>query len=130
MNLPFAYGTPPATGLLRQAPEDFQVEEDLGFEPEGDGEHLWLLIEKRGINTDDLARQLARLSGVRRGDVSYAGLKDRHAVTRQWYSIQLPKVELAAAVQWQESGWRVLRAAKARRKIRREIGRASCRERV
>lgn len=119
MHLPFAYGTPPATGLLRQTPEDFQVEEDLGFEPEGDGEHLWLWIEKRGINSDDLARQLARLSGVRRGDVGYAGLKDRHAVTRQWFSIQLPKVELAVAVQWQESGWRVLRAAKARRKIRR-----------
>lgn len=119
LDLPYAYGPPSAIGLLRQSLEDFQVEEDLGFEPEGEGEHLWLWIEKRGINTDDLARQLAKLAGVRRSDVSYAGLKDRHAVTRQWFSIQLPKVKFEQAAQWQDAGWRVLRAVKARRKIRR-----------
>jgi tRNA pseudouridine13 synthase len=118
-NLPHTYGPPPATGILRQDPEDFQVEEDLGFEPEGEGEHLWVWIEKREINTDQVARQLAKVAGVRQGDVSYAGLKDRHAVTRQWFSIHLLKADIALAVRWQDVNWRVLRAVKARRKIRR-----------
>ncbi len=118
-NFPYAYGEPLATGILRRAPEDFQVEEELGFEPEGEGEHLWLWLEKREINTDQVARHLAKLAGVRQGDVSYSGLKDRHAVTRQWFSIHLPKADVASALQWHDANWRALRAAKARRKIRR-----------
>jgi len=118
-DLPYAYGTPSATAVLRRTPEDFQVEEELGFEPEGEGEHLWLWIEKRGINTDQVARRLGKIAGVRQGDVSYAGLKDRHAVTRQWFSVHLPKGDVAFAAHWGDAEWRVLRAAKARRKIRR-----------
>ena len=118
-DLPCAYGFPPVDCVLRQTPEDFQVEENLGFEPEGEGEHLWLWLEKRGVNTDQVARQLARIAGVRQGDVSYAGLKDRHAVTRQWFSIHLPKGDVEQAAQWHDAQWRILRAAKARRKIRR-----------
>jgi len=119
LELPYAYGVPSATGMLRHTPDDFQVEEELGFAPEGEGEHLWLWLEKRGINTDQVARRLARIAAVRQGDVSYAGLKDRHALTRQWFSIHLPKSDAALAAQWHDSQWRVLRAAKARRKIRR-----------
>jgi len=118
IDLPFAYGVPPATGRLRAAPEDFQVEEDLGFEPEGEGEHLWLWVEKCGINTDQVARSLARLAQVRPRDVSFAGLKDRHALTRQWFSIHLPKGDLGADA-YQDRQWRTLRMARARRKIRR-----------
>ena len=59
-------------------------------EPEGTGEHLWLRVRKRGANTAWVARQLARWAGVGPGAVSYAGLKDRHAVTEQWFSIHLP----------------------------------------
>lgn len=117
--LPFAYGHPTATAVLRQTSDDFQVEEVLGFEPEGEGEHLWLWLEKSGVNTDQVARQLARIAGVRQGDVSYAGLKDRNAVTRQWFSVHLPKGDIAVAEQWHDAHWHVLRAAKARRKIRR-----------
>ena len=95
------------------------MEETLGFEPEGEGEHLWLWVEKRSMNTDQLARQLASIAGVRRGDVAYAGLKDRNAVTRQWFSIRLPQVELEQAAQWQDPRWKVLRAVRGRRKIRR-----------
>lgn len=119
IELPYAYAPPSATGRLRQTPEDFQVEEDLGFEPEGEGEHLWLWLEKRGMNTDQVARQLAKIAGVRPVDVGYAGLKDRHAVTRQWLSIHLPKGDAEQAAQWHDAQWRVVRAAKARRKIRR-----------
>jgi tRNA pseudouridine13 synthase len=117
--LPYAYGSPPASGLLRRSPDDFEVEEDLGFEPEGEGEHLWLWLEKRGMNTDQVARHLARIAGVRRGDVGYAGLKDRNAVTRQWFSVHLPKADMEQAAQWHDAQWRILCVAKARRKIRR-----------
>ncbi|MCK9488605.1 MAG: tRNA pseudouridine(13) synthase TruD [Xanthomonadales bacterium] len=85
-------GTPEAsiTGLIRVQPEDFQVEEVLGFEPDGQGEHLWLWLEKRSANTHWLAGQLARWAGVAPMAVGYAGMKDRHAVTGQWFSIHLP----------------------------------------
>lgn len=56
----------------------------------GAGEHLWVKIRKRGLNTEQVAKQLARLAGVTRRDVGYAGMKDRHAVTVQWFSLHLP----------------------------------------
>ncbi len=81
---------PEISGTIRVTPEDFQVDEDLGFEPDGAGEHVFLKIRKRNANTDWVARQIARVAGVRPGDVSYAGMKDRNAVTTQWFSVQLP----------------------------------------
>lgn len=87
--LPFAHGAPRCRGEIRRAPEDFLVEEIPLVEPDGEGEHLLLHVEKRDSNTAWVAGQLARLAGVSRMDVSYAGLKDRHAVTRQWFSIRL-----------------------------------------
>ena len=88
--LPHAYGAPRVRGRLRTTPEDFQVREELNFTLDGSGEHLWLWVRKRGANTDWVARQLARQAGVPVGAVSYAGLKDRHAVTEQWFSVHLP----------------------------------------
>ncbi|MFA5982930.1 MAG: tRNA pseudouridine(13) synthase TruD [Methylococcaceae bacterium] len=87
---PYVYGRPSAQGIIRHFPEDFLVIENLSFEPEGQGEHAFLYVEKKDENTDYIARQLARFAQVRQQDVSYAGLKDRHAVTRQWFSIWLP----------------------------------------
>lgn len=87
---PHAFGEPLLTGVLRQLPGDFQVEELLGFEPEGEGEHEFLFIEKSGLNTAQVAERLARLATVPVRQVSYAGLKDRHALTRQWFSVHLP----------------------------------------
>ncbi|GAB4274399.1 MAG: tRNA pseudouridine(13) synthase TruD [Methylomicrobium sp.] len=87
---PYAYGGPSGIGAIRTYPDDFIVEESLPFEPSGDGEHVFLSIRKIGENTDYVARQLARFAGVRQRDVGYAGLKDRHAVTTQWFSVWLP----------------------------------------
>ncbi|WP_020482986.1 tRNA pseudouridine(13) synthase TruD [Methylomonas sp. MK1] len=87
---PYAFGAPSGTGDIKAEPEDFVVEEILSFEPEGSGEHIFLYIEKIGENTEYVARQLARHAGVRQRDVSYAGLKDRHGRTRQWFSVWLP----------------------------------------
>lgn len=87
---PHAYGGPSGTGKIRTNPEDFIVDEALSFEPSGEGEHVFLLIRKTGENTDYVARRLARFAGVRQHDVGFAGLKDRHAVTTQWFSVWLP----------------------------------------
>ncbi|WP_354406820.1 tRNA pseudouridine(13) synthase TruD [Marinobacterium sp. MBR-111] len=83
-------GEPPSTATIRSCPEDFQVFEQLPFEPDGEGEHLFLHIRKRGENTDWVARQLANFCQVSPRDVGYAGKKDRHAVTEQWFSVRLP----------------------------------------
>lgn len=88
--LPRAYGTPPLTGVLRSTPEDFRVEEILGYDADGEGEHALLWVEKRDANTDWVARELARFAGISPMNVGYAGLKDRHAVTRQAFTVQLP----------------------------------------
>ena len=88
--LPYAYGGPPLRGTLRSTPEDFFVDERLGFEPDGTGEHVFVHIEKRGANTDWIARELAKFAGVSPMNVSYSGIKDRHAVTRQTFSVHMP----------------------------------------
>lgn len=85
-----AHGQPNAAATIRSCPEDFRVDEELGFEADGEGEHLLVHLQKRNRNTDQVARELARHAGVRARDVSYCGLKDRVAVTTQWFSIWLP----------------------------------------
>ncbi len=85
-----AYGGAQSQGIIRKTPDDFIVNEIQSFELSGTGEHTFLQIEKCSENTDYVARYLARFAGVRQRDVSYAGLKDRHARTTQWFSIWLP----------------------------------------
>ncbi len=81
------------SATIRVEPEHFQVIEQLPFEPDGVGGHVWLKIQKRGINTDWLAGELAKFAGVPQVAVGYAGLKDRHAVTTQWFSVNMEGVE-------------------------------------
>ena len=87
---PHAHPKPPVSASIRARPEDFRVEEFLGFEPTGTGEHLYLEVRKREANTRWVAEQLARHYHVAQSDVGYAGLKDRHAVTTQWFSVRDP----------------------------------------
>ena len=87
---PRAHGAPVLQASIRQAPEDFIVEEIDGFEASGNGEHLLLTIEKRAINTVFVARRIAQWAGVAESAVGYAGIKDRHALTRQRFTVQLP----------------------------------------
>ncbi|MFT3667743.1 MAG: tRNA pseudouridine(13) synthase TruD [Pseudoxanthomonas sp.] len=89
--LPRAFGAPVLTARFRSTPEDFFVEELPGFEPSGEGEHLLLTIEKRGMNTAFAAKRIASWAGIAEMGVGYAGLKDRHAVTRQRFSVHLPR---------------------------------------
>lgn len=91
MSLPRAYGDAALTADFRSQPEDFIVEELPAFEPSGEGEHLLLTIEKRGMNTVFAAKQIAKWAGIPEMGVGYAGMKDRHAVTRQRMSVHFPK---------------------------------------
>ncbi len=89
--LPRASGEAVLDARIRTTPEDFFVEELPGFEPSGSGEHLLLTIEKRGMNTAFAAKRIAQWAGVNEMAIGYAGMKDRHAVTRQRFSVHLPK---------------------------------------
>jgi tRNA pseudouridine13 synthase len=90
---PRAYGAPLARGILRTEPEDFIVEEDLGFVASGAGQHVLLKVRKRNANTQWVSRELAKLCGCHPRDIGYAGLKDRRAIAIQWFTV--PKSQLS-----------------------------------
>lgn len=115
---PRALGEPVLSACIRSAPEDFRVDEVLGFEPTGGGEHLFVEVEKRGANTAWVAKQLARWAGIAPMGVGYAGLKDRHAVTRQWFSLRLPK-RVAPEQPFEDAEARVLQQVWHGRKLPR-----------
>ncbi|GKT12790.1 MAG: tRNA pseudouridine13 synthase [Thiomicrorhabdus sp.] len=104
--LNYALGKPDITGVYKVVAEDFIVEEQIAYELSGEGEHLWCWVEKRGENTDWVLQQLAKWAGVSPSKVGIAGQKDRHAVTRQWFSIQLPGL-----INPQESDFKVANVA-------------------
>lgn len=91
MDWPHAHGLARPAALFRRDPADFRVDEELGFALTGEGEHLWLLVEKTGLNTIDVVNRLSQVSGCRKRDIGYAGLKDRQAVARQWFSLKTGK---------------------------------------
>jgi tRNA pseudouridine13 synthase len=105
-------------GRIRVLPEDFRVDEELGFEPSGAGAHRLLRIRKRGANTGWVAMRLARLLGVRTGDVGYAGLKDRHAVTEQWFSVPAAAPHALSEADLAADGLAVVEAHAHDRKLR------------
>jgi len=90
IDFPRAYPDLGISGAFRSCPEDFVVNEVLGFEPSGEGEHVLLHIRKVGQNTHWVAQQLAQQCGLDNKAVGYCGRKDRHAVTQQWFSLYDP----------------------------------------
>jgi tRNA pseudouridine13 synthase len=117
--LPHAFGDAVLAAQIRTTPEDFFVEEIPAFAPTGEGEHLLLTVEKRGLNTAFVAKELARWAGIPEMGVSYAGLKDRHAVTRQWFSVHLPKKIAPDFAALQVEGLKVLERTWHNRKLPR-----------
>ena len=115
---PRAGGEPVGTGRIRVESADFEVTEDLGWHPEGEGEHLFIEVEKCGDNTDWVAKGLARMAGCAPEAVGYAGRKDRHAVTRQWFSIPCFPAKANALLEAVSGQWRVLAVTRHRRKLR------------
>ncbi|MGE4407714.1 tRNA pseudouridine(13) synthase TruD [Pseudomonas sp.] len=116
---PCAHGEPCGSAVLKAGAEDFQVDEVLDIPLSGEGEHLWLWVEKRNLNTEEAARRIARAAGVPLKMISYAGLKDRQALTRQWFSLHLPgkaDPDLAAA---ENESLAILQRTRHQRKLQR-----------
>jgi tRNA pseudouridine13 synthase len=116
---PRAHGPACGSAVLKACAEDFQVDEVLDIPLAGEGEHLWLWVEKRGLNTEEAAKRIARAAGVPLRMISYAGLKDRQALTRQWFSLHLPgklDPDLSAA---QDASLCVLKQVRHSRKLQR-----------
>ena len=118
-----AYGGPLLSAAIRTRPADFQVTEELGWDLSGDGEHDYLWIEKTGANTEWVSRQLAKHAGVPQKDVGFAGLKDRHAVTQQWFSV--PRWHSPDWSTLEIEGIRVGDVRRHNRKLRRGAHRAN-----
>lgn len=115
---PNAYPASGASATLKLLNEDFIVTELPLQLPSGEGEHIWLDIEKNGANTAFVAQQLAEATGVQERDVGYAGLKDRYAITRQWFSIYLPKGETPDLTLLQHPEFKVLSQSRHVKKLR------------
>jgi tRNA pseudouridine13 synthase len=115
---PNAYPASGASATLKRLNEDFIVTELPLQSPCGEGEHLWLDIEKNGANTAFVAQQLAEAARVQEVDVGYAGLKDRYAITRQWFSLYLPKGETPDLTQLQHPEFKVLSQRRHVKKLR------------
>lgn len=117
MSLPYVTAACPGSGgRLKAAPEDFRVDELPAYLPTGAGPHLYLHVEKRGRNTRDVIRALARALGVAERDAGYAGLKDRAAVTTQWLSFPVARDPDPASLAG--DGYRVLTASRHQNKLR------------
>ncbi len=118
-DFPRAGDGPFGQGKIKTQPADFDVEECMDLALSGEGEHAWLFIEKEGQNTEYLAKCLASYFGVKKMDVGFSGLKDRWAVTRQWFSIYIRNKELPKDIDIDLPGVRVLKASRHSRKLRR-----------
>ncbi len=113
----FTADIPGTGGVLRVEPADFEVEEVPAYPPAGEGSHVFAWIEKRGLTTIQAMRALAAAVGVSDRDVGAAGMKDRHAVTRQFLSFP-PPVTPEALLAAQVSGVAVLNAVRPPHKLR------------
>jgi tRNA pseudouridine13 synthase len=116
---PRALGGAVGRGRVRVEPDDFIVEEDLGFAPSGSGQHVLLKVRKRDANTEWVARSFARIAGVRPHDVGFAGLKDRRAVAIQWFTVPRTSMNLEEWTQVTVEGCQVLEAHAHSRKLPR-----------
>jgi tRNA pseudouridine13 synthase len=116
---PAAWGGPLGAGVLRASPEDFVVDEILGFAASGEGPHALLRVRKRGANTEWVARELARAAGCKPFEVGFAGLKDRNAVTTQAFTVPRGKKAAAEFLGMRGEGYEVIEAAAHQRKLPR-----------
>jgi tRNA pseudouridine13 synthase len=117
--LPCAHGGPAGRAQVRAAPEDFVVQEWLGWEADGDGDHMLLKVRKRGSNTLWIAKQLARVAKLDPRDVGFAGLKDRDAVAEQSFTVPARSAIGESWVGVAGEGFEVVAAARHRRKLKR-----------
>ena len=119
MDLAYLQKTPPKqTALLKAECADFVVKEQLGYDMSGDGEFVALKVRKTDCNTLFVGEQLAKFAGISARNMSYAGLKDRKAVTEQWFSLQMPGQPTPDFSQFSLEGVEILDVTRHQRKIR------------
>jgi tRNA pseudouridine13 synthase len=118
------YGHPELSGTIKSSPMDFEVSEQLGFEPGGAGEHLFLYVQKTNLTTHEMIEQLAGRLAMKPRDIGYSGLKDKHAITRQWLSLHLPGAKQKPKIEDHES-YQVLRAEWHDKKLRVGVHRSN-----
>lgn len=119
MDLAYLQKTPPKqTALLKAECADFVVKEQLGYDMSGDGEFIAVKVRKTDCNTLFVGEQLAKFAGISARNMSYAGLKDRKAVTEQWFSLQMPGQSTPDFSQFSLDGVEILDVTRHQRKIR------------
>ena len=119
MNLAYLQKIPPKqTALLKAECADFVVKEQLGYDMSGDGEFVAVKVRKTDCNTLFVGEQLAKFAGISARNMSYAGLKDRKAVTEQWFSLQMPGQPTPDFSQFSLEGVEILDVTRHQRKIR------------
>ncbi len=119
------YGQPEASAVLRQQPEFFQVDELLEVPDAAGGEHLWLQIKKRGLNTQDVVQRLSSVCGIAQRNISFSGQKDRHAVTTQWFSVLDTKQQIDPQQLTLGDQVTLLAHSRQQRKLRRGMHKAN-----
>ncbi|MEM7207226.1 MAG: tRNA pseudouridine(13) synthase TruD [Pseudomonadota bacterium] len=117
--LSYLYPRSGCAASVKTAPTDFVVDEVLGFEPDGSGEHVFVLVQKTNANTSYIARRLAHACAVRERDISFSGMKDRVAVTTQWFSVHLPGLEAPDLEPLNSDELKIISAQRHSRKLRR-----------
>lgn len=108
-------------GLYKASPEDFQVEEIPSYMPGGEGPHLYLWVEKRGVPADRAQARISRAFGIKGSQLGAAGNKDTRAVTRQWFSVLDEKQHHTTASAMEVDlgeGMRILSASRHRNRLR------------
>jgi tRNA pseudouridine13 synthase len=124
-SLAYVTASPVATAQIKHSPDDFRVDEILGFEPDGEGYHVFLQIQKRGLNTEDIVNMLSRLADVRKVDVGYSGLKDRNAITSQWFSVNITGKTEPDWYTLESENIQLLNISRHKRKLKRGTHRAN-----
>ncbi|QIM61954.1 tRNA pseudouridine(13) synthase TruD [Pasteurellaceae bacterium Orientalotternb1] len=117
-SLTYLYGKPLQTGRLKTVFSDFIVREILGYELTGEGEFVAVKVRKTDANTLFVGEKLAEFTGISAKNMSYAGLKDRHAITEQWFCLHLAGKETPDFSQFQLDGVEILEVTRHNRKIR------------
>ena len=118
MKLNYLLGTPQQTGRLKAEFADFIVREELGYPLAGEGEFVAVKVRKTNANTLFVGEQLAKFVGISVKNMSYAGLKDRHAVTEQWFCLHLAGKETPDFSAFECEGVEILEVTRHNRKIR------------
>jgi len=122
--LSFANGPPGVQASIKTEFSDFRVDEDLGFEPTGSGEHLYLQVKKTDLTTIQTARRLAETAGLPLRDIGYSGMKDRRGETTQWFSLRLAPDRGTRLGSVENDNLQILKSARNQRKLK--IGSHRC----